>query len=98
MRISLGHDAFVAMGRAIREVIPEAAIESAGSAQTSYRVRVYSENPITLRQLKAVERIIGHERINLVPATYEGPLSDVTPGAGFERGFISFEWVPGGDS
>lgn len=64
----------------------------------TYRVHVYSENPITLRQLKAIEAIIGHDRIDLVPGTFEHDLSDVTPGAGFERGFISFEWTPGGDA
>ena len=86
------HDAPIQFDAAIRGVIPGAVVESFGSAATSYRVHVYSENPITLRQLKAIETIIGHDRIDLVPSTYEGPLSDVTPGAGFERGFISFEW------
>lgn len=85
-------NAIYRIGYAIHAIIPHATIERNDGPNGSHRVRVYSENPITLRQLKAIETIIGHDRIDLVPATFEYPLSEVTPGAGFERGFISFEW------
>lgn len=60
-----------------------------------YAWKIETDRAIKLKQLRELEEVIGHDAIDLVPATYEGDYSELTPGEGFSQGYVSFDWKEG---
>ena len=60
-----------------------------------FRWKVTTDYPTTLKALRELEALIGHDAIRLCPAEYESDYSDETPGAGFVQGYVEFDWKEG---